>query len=801
MKRRIKKVAVIGSGVMGSAIACHFANIGVEVLLMDIVPNALTPEEEKKGLTLTDRAVRNKIAQTHLTNALKSKPAPIYTPRFANRITVGNLEDDLAKIKDVDWIIEVVIERLDIKKSVFENIEKHRKPGTLITSNTSGIPMKLLVEGRSTDFQQHFCGTHFFNPPRYLPLFEIIPGPHTAPEVIEFFQNYARLYLGKTPVLCKDTPGFIGNRIGVYSMAMVMQLAQEIGLTIEEADTLTGSFLGRPKTGTFKLGDLVGLDTAINVTMGLKQNCPDDAMIQEIKDNAALNFLLENKFLGDKTRKGFYYKETDKEGKTNRFALDLNTLTYRPLERAKIEAVETANQAGGTKAKWSVLLADPGKAGTLIRKHFASLFAYVSQRVPEITDTLFSIDDAMRTGYAWKYGPFETWDVLGLQKGIDLVEKEGYQVSQWVKDLAATGATGFYKIEHGKKLFYNQQTKTFDAIPGQEAYIILNNIRNTNKVWGNSEATLLDLGDGIVNLEFHSKMNTIGGGVLAGLNKAIEIAERDFDGLVVGNQGSNFSVGANLMMIFMMAAEQDWDELNIAIKMFQDTMMKMRYSAIPVVAAPHGMTFGGGCELSLHADKVVAAAETYIGLVEFGVGLIPGGGGSKEMTVRAADLYRKNDVELNTLQEHFLIIGMAKVATSAEEAFDYNILQRGKDVVVVNKDLQLAQAKREALVLAQAGYTQPVTRKDIKVLGRQALGMFYVGTDSMMAGKYISEHDHKIANKLAYVMAGGDLSEAALVSEQYLLDLEREAFLSLCGERKTLERIQHMLKTGKPLRN
>ena len=801
MKRRIKKVAVIGSGVMGSAIACHFANIGVEVLLMDIVPNALTPDEEKKGLTLNDRAIRNKIAQMHLTNALKSKPSPIYTTRFADRITVGNLEDDLAKIKDVDWIIEVVVERLDIKKSVFENIEKHRKPGTLITSNTSGIPMKLLVEGRSADFQQHFCGTHFFNPPRYLPLFEIIPGPQTDPAVVSFFQEYARLFLGKTPVLCKDTPGFIGNRIGVYSMAMVMQLTQEIGLTIEEADTLTGSFLGRPKTGTFKLGDLVGLDTAINVTMGLKQNCPADAMIQEVKDNAALNFLLENKFLGDKTKKGFYYKEVDKEGKTNRFALDLNTLTYRPLERAKIEAIETANQAGGTKAKWNVLLADQGKAGALLRKHFASLFAYVSQRVPEITDTLFSIDDAMRTGYAWKYGPFETWDVLGLQKGIDLVEKEGYQVADWVKDLAATGATSFYKLENGKKLFYNQQSKTFDAIPGQDAFIILNNIRNTNKVWGNSEATLLDLGDGIVNLEFHSKMNTIGGGVLAGLNKAVEIAESDFEGLVVGNQGSNFSVGANLMMIFMMAAEQDWDELNIAIKMFQDTMMKMRYSAIPVVAAPHGMTFGGGCELSLHADKVVAAAETYIGLVEFGVGLIPGGGGSKEMTLRAADLYRKNDVELNTLQEHFLTIGMAKVATSAEEAFDYNILQRGKDKVVVNKDLQLAQAKREALVMAQAGYTQPVKRKDIKVLGRQALGMFYVGTDSMMAGKYISEHDHKIANKLAYVMAGGDLSEATFVSEQYLLDLEREAFLSLCGERKTLERIQHMLKTGKPLRN
>jgi 3-hydroxyacyl-CoA dehydrogenase len=786
---------------MGSAIACHFANIGLEVLLLDIVPRELTPAEKQRGLTLESKTVRNRIASSHLANALKSKPSPIYVQKFADFITVGNIEDDLGKIKDCDWIIEVVVERLDIKKSVFEQIEKHRKPGSLVTSNTSGIPMKLMVEGRSEDFKKHFCGTHFFNPPRYLQLFEIIPGPYTSQDIISFFQKYSSLYLGKTPVLCKDTPGFIGNRIGVYSMAMVMQLAQEIGLTIEEADTLTGSILGRPKTGTFKLGDLVGLDTALSVTNGLKQNCPEDKMIQEIKDSKPLNYLLENNFLGDKTQKGFYYKEADKSGKTNRFALDLEKLQYRPLERSKIAAVETAKQAGGTKAQLAVLLADKSKAGELIRKHFASLFAYVSQRVPEITDSFYPIDDAMRAGYAWKYGPFETWDLVGLQKGIDLIESEGYQAAEWVKELASTGASSFYKIENGKKLFYNQNTKAFEAIPGQDAFIILNNIRNTNKVWGNSEASLIDLGDGIVNLEFHSKMNTIGGGVLAGLNKAVEIAEQDFRGLVIGNQSSNFSVGANLMMIFMMAAEQDWDELNIAVKMFQDTTMKMRYSAIPVIAAPHGMTFGGGCEISLHSDKVVAAAETYIGLVEFGVGLIPGGGGSKEMTVRASDLYRKNDVELNTLQEHFLTIAMAKVATSAHEAYDLNILQKGKDVVVINKDLQLAQAKKHAILLAESGYTQPAKRRDIKVLGRQALGMFYVGTDSMMAGKYISEHDRKIANKLAYVMAGGDLSEPTLVTEQYLLDLEREAFLSLCGERKTLERIQYMLKTGKPLRN
>lgn len=801
MKRILKKVAVIGSGVMGSGIACHLANIGLEVLLLDILPQELTEDEKKKGLTLEHPAVRNKIAQNHLTQALKSKPAPLYEAKMASRITVGNMVDDLKLVGHCDWIIEVVVERLDIKKLVFEQLEIYRKPGTLITSNTSGIPMHLITEGRSEDFQHHFCGTHFFNPPRYLPLFEIIPGPHTLPEVIEFFQDYGSRYLGKVPVLCKDTPGFIGNRIGVYSMAKIMEIAEELGLTIEEADTLTGSILSRPKTGTFKLADLVGLDTAFTVTKGLQEHCPEDAMIQELKDSKPLNFLIENKYLGDKTQKGFYYKEVDAEGTTNRFALDLKTLSYRPLQRAAIPVVETAKNAGSMADKLRALLADTHREGSLIRKHLASLFSYSALRVPEITDVFYSIDDAMKTGYAWKYGPFETWDLVGLERGIALIESEGYEVADWVKTLQKTGATHFYKIEKGIKLFYNQTNQKFEPIPGQEQFIYLDTLRPTNVVWRNSEASLFDLGDGIVNLEFHSKMNAIGSGVLNGLNKAIEIAEQDFQGLVIGNEGTNFSVGANLGMIFMMAVEQEYEELNLAIKLFQDTMMRMRYSAIPVIAAPHSMTLGGGCELSLHADRVVAAAETYMGLVEFGVGLLPGGGGSKEMTVRASDLYQKNDVELNILQEHFLTVAMAKVSTSAYEAFDLNLLQKGKDVVVVNPNRQLAEAKKWALLMAEAGYTQPIKRKDIKVLGRQALGMFLVGTDSMQAGHYISEHDRKIANKLAYVMAGGDLSESTLVSEQYLLDLEREAFLSLSGERKTLERIQYMLTKGKPLRN
>lgn len=785
MNRHIRKVTVLGSGVMGSGIACHLAGNGLQVLLLDM------PTEGKD---------RNEVARTHLNNALKSNPSPIYDKAFASRITLGNFEDDLGKIKESDWVIEVIIERLDIKKSMFEKVDKFRKEGTLITSNTSGIPIHLMAEGRSEDFQKHFCGTHFFNPPRYLKLFEIIPGPKTDKSVIDFFTVYADKFLGKTPVLCKDTPGFIGNRVGVYSMAKVMELAQEIGLTIEETDTLTGSILGRPKTGTFKLADLVGLDTAFSVTKGLQQNCLDDKFIQDLKESKALNFLLENKFFGDKTRKGFYYKEFDKtSGETKRFALDLEKLEYRPLERAKVGAVEMAKQAGSTRNKLSGLLQDKGKAGDLIRKHFASLFAYVADKIPEISDVLYSIDDAMKTGYAWKYGPFETWDLIGLKKGIELIESEGYQITDWLKELIASGKDSFYQVREGKKYFYNIDSKEYELIPGQDAFIILDNIRKTNEIWSNSEASIQDLGDGILNLEFRSKMNSIGGGVIAGIQKAIDLAEKEYRGLIIGNQADNFSVGANLAMIMMMAAEQDWWELNRAIKTFQDTMMRVRYSAIPVVVAPHGMALGGGCEISLHADKIVAAAETYMGLVEVGVGVIPGGGGSKEMTRRASKYLISDDVKINHLREAYMTIAMAKVATSAYEAKNLGFI-RNEDIIVVNKDRQIAEAKKHAILMSEAGYTQPIPEK-IKVLGKGVMGMFYVGSDQMVAGNYISEHDRLIANKLGRVMTGGDLMEATEVSEQYLLDLEREAFLSLCGERKTLERIQHMLKTGKPLRN
>ena len=795
-KRRIKKIAIIGSGIMGSGIACHFANIGVDVLLLDIVPRELTDAEKAKGLTLEDKVVRNRIVNDSLTASLKSKPSPIYHSSFASRIKTGNLEDDIAKVKDVDWIMEVVVERLDIKKQVFEKLEKHRTPGTLITSNTSGIPIHFMSEGRSEDFQKHFCGTHFFNPARYLNLFEIIPGPKTSQEVLDFLNVYGEKFLGKTSVVAKDTPAFIGNRIGIFSIMSLFHAVKEMDLTVEEVDKLTGPVIGRPKSATFRTVDVVGLDTLVHVANGIYENCPKDERHDLFKLPSFISTMVENKWLGSKTGQGFYKKE----GKDIR-TLDLNTMEYRDSKKASFGTLELTKTIDKVVDRFKVLVGGKDKAGDFYRKSFASLFAYVSNRIPEITDELYKIDDAMKAGFGWEHGPFQIWDAIGVEKGIEMMKAEGHEPAAWVNEMLESGSKSFYSVKEGSTYFYDIPSKKQEKIPGQDSFIILDNIRKSSEVFKNSGVVVEDLGDGILNVEFQSKMNTIGGDVLAGLNKAIDIAEKDFAGLVVGNQAPNFSVGANIGMIFMMAAEQEYDELNAAIKYFQDSMMRMRYSAIPTVAAPHGMALGGGCELSMHADMVVAAAETYIGLVEFGVGVIPGGGGSKEMTVRAQDTFRKGDVELNTLQDYFLTIGMAKVATSAYEAFDLGVLQKGKDIVVINKDRQIATAKAYAKLMADAGYTQPVKRTDIKVLGKQALGMFLVGTDSMEDSKYISEHDQKIANKLAYVMAGGDLSEPTMVSEQYLLDLEREAFLSLCTERKTLERIQHMLKTGKPLRN
>ncbi|MDB5006863.1 MAG: fadN [Mucilaginibacter sp.] len=789
-KRIIKKVAVLGSGVMGSRIACHFANIGVQVLLLDIVPKDASADPKS----------RNKIVNDALDFALKSSPSPIYLKSFARRITTGNFEDDMPKIAECDWVIEVVVERLDIKQKVFENVEKFRKPGTLITSNTSGIPIHLMTEGRSEDFKKYFCGSHFFNPPRYLKLLEVIPTKDTSPEVIDFLLEYGEKFLGKTTVLAKDTPAFIGNRIGVFSIMSVLHYVDKTGMTVEEVDKLTGPVIGHPKSATFRTNDVVGLDTMVHVANGLSQNAPDDEAKELFQIPDFVNGMMKNNWLGSKTGQGFYKKEK-KDGVNQFYALDLKTLEYKPSKKVKFPSLETTKTVDNLKDRLRILIAAKDKAGDFYRATFYQLFAYASNRIPEISDELYKIDAATNAGFGWEMGPFEKWDAIGVENTVKEMETAGHKPAQWVYDMLAGGAKSFYKVKDGKRLYYHISSKTYKVIPGTEAFILLDNIRASHTVWENSGTTITDIGDGILNLEFHTKMNTIGSEVIEGINKAITLAEQGYKGLVISNEGANFSAGANVGMIFMMAVEQEFDELNMVIKAFQQTMMRIRYSSIPVVVAPHQMTLGGGCEICLHADKVVAHAELYMGLVEFGVGLIPGGGGTKEFALRLSDELQEGDIELNNFRDRFLTIGQAKVSTSAYEAFEFGYLKKGRDMVVISRNRLLSEAKNQCLMLADEGYTQPVQRKDIRVLGKQALGLGYIGANTMFSGNYISEHDVKISHKLAYVMAGGDLSQPSVVSEDYLLNLEREAFVSLCTERKTLERIQSILTGGKILRN
>ena len=801
MNRHIKRVAVLGSGVMGSRIACHFANIGCEVVLLDIVPREVTPDEAKKGLTLESKSVRNRIVDGALQFALKSNPSPIYRKSFASRIQTGNFEDDLPKISSCDWIIEVVIERLDIKLQLFEKVEKYRTPGTLISSNTSGIPIHLMNEGRSEDFKAHFCGTHFFNPPRYLQLLEIIPTPHTKSEIVDFLMDYGMRFLGKKTVLCKDTPAFIANRVGVYSIMSLFHAVKELGFTIDEVDKLSGPILGRPKSATFRTCDVVGLDTLVHVANGLKANCPNDEerALFELPDYIAK--MVQNGWLGSKSGQGFYKKSKDEKGNKQILSLDLNTMEYKAPEKVKFPTLDMAKPIEDLKQRTKMLLMGMDKAGQFYRQIFGGLFAYVSNRIPEISDDFYKIDDALKAGFGWELGPFETWDILGLDQGLKLINDQNKNVAGWVEEMKAAGVTSFYKSEKGKRLFYDVQSKTYQVIPGTENLVQLDSLREENKVWGNSDTTIVHLGDGILNLEFHTKMNSIGAGVIEGMNKAMDLAEKEYKGLVISNTGQNFSAGANVAMIFMMAVEQDFDELNFAVKAFQDVMMRVRYCNVPVVAAPHNLTLGGSCELCMHADKVVAHAESYIGLVEFGIGVIPAGAGTKEFAKRLSDELMAGDIKINRLRERFLTIGQAKVSTSAYEAFDLGYLREGIDEVVVSRDYQLARAKAACLELAQNGYVAPKRGKNITVVGQEGLGIVYVGANTMLSGKYISEHDAFISEKLGYVLCGGDLSENTLVSEQYLLDLERKAFVELCMQRKTLERIESLVKYGKILRN
>ncbi|NMM47058.1 3-hydroxyacyl-CoA dehydrogenase/enoyl-CoA hydratase family protein [Marinigracilibium pacificum] len=798
--RSIKKVAVLGSGIMGSRIACHFANIGVKVVLLDIVPKELNDKEKAKGLTLEDKAVRNRIVNEAFQTAVSSKPAPLYDTADASRVTLGNFTDDMKLIADCDWTIEVVVENLDIKKIVFDQVEKYRTPGTIISSNTSGIPIHLMLEGRSDDFKKHFCGTHFFNPPRYLRLLEIIPTPETDQSIVDFLMEYGDLYLGKTTVLCKDTPAFIANRIGIYAIMSTMHTVEEMGLKVGEVDKLTGPIVGRAKSATFRTMDVVGLDTTVKVSNNLYEGLPDDESRDTFKLPKIVQELYDRKWWGDKTGQGYYKKTKDESGRRLILELDFDTYEYTEASKPAYSSTKKAKEIEDLRERLKFLHNAKDEAGEFYRKTSYDAFRYCSNRIPEIADELYKIDQAVCAGFGWELGPFETWDAIGVKEVLSQMEEMSLKPAQWVYDMVEAGNTSFYKSENGQKLYYDIDSKSYKVIPGTEELILLDSFKDNNVVWQNAGATLYDIGDDVLCLEFHTKMNAIGAEVIEGINVAITKAEADYKGLVIGNEGQNFSAGANLAMLFMFATEQEYDEINLMIAQFQKTMMRVRYSSIPVVVATSGMALGGGCEVSLHADAVVAHAETYMGLVEFGVGLIPAGGGTKEMTLRTSDSYDKGDVELNKLQETFMAIATAKVGTSAKEAYNLGFIQE-KDSYTYNRSRLLADAKTKVLELHEAGYVMPVKRTDIKVHGKVAMAMFEAGITGMLYGNFISEHDAKIARKLGYVMSGGDLSSPTLVSEDYLLELEREAFLSLTAERKTLERIQSLLFKGKPLRN
>ena len=799
MNRTIRKVAVLGSGIMGSRIACHFANIGTDVLLLDIAPKELTEEEKKKGLTLDHPVVKNRIVQSSFDATLKANPAPLFSKKFASRVKAGNFTDDMARIRNYDWIIEVVVENLDIKKKIYEEVEKYRTPGTLITSNTSGIPIHLMAEGRSEDFQKNFCGTHFFNPPRYLKLLEIIPTTKTDPAVVNFLMHYGDLFLGKTTVLCKDTPAFIGNRIGIFGLLKVIDSMRKFDLNVDEVDRLTGPVIGRPKSATFRTSDVVGLDTLVKVSNNLYAGLVKDEGREMFKLPDIVNKLEQNKWLGDKTGQGFYKKTKTAKGETEILTLDLKTLEYKPKTRVKFPSLDAAKALDTLRDRIKLLLTAKDKAGDFYRDAFFGLFQYVTNRIPEISDELFRIDDAVCGGFGWELGPFETWDAVGVEKSIPLMEAAGYKPAAWVYDMLASGNKSFYKVEAGQKKYYDIPTKSYRSISGRENFIILGN-KSENVVWKNPGSAIYDLGDGVLDFSWHTKSYTLGSEVIEGLNKAIDLAEKDYRGLVVGHQGADFSLGANLGLVFMYAIEQEYDEIDFMIKHFQNTVMRIRYSGVPVVVCPQSRTLGGGCEMTMHADIAQAAAETYIGLVEVGVGLIPGGGGTKEFTKRVSESLEEGDVELNALQNAFMTIATARVATSAEEAREIGILKK-LDRVSMNKDRQIKDAKEAVIELADAGYTMPIQAKNIKVQGRAGQALFLAGLQGMLMGRYISEHDAKVAKWIANVMCGGDLTSPQEVSEQYLLDLEREAFLSLTGEKKTLERIQAILTGGKPLRN
>ncbi len=799
MPRRISKVAVLGSGVMGSGIACHLANVGLEVLLLDIVPFDL-PEDKKD-----DPVLRNSMVNNALKKAIKSSPAPLYDNDFVYRIKTGNFEDDFDKISDCDWIIEVVIERLDIKKQIFEKVEKYRKIDSLVTTNTSGIPIHMLVEGRSENFASNFCGTHFFNPARYMRLLEIIPHEGTNPEVIDFWMEYGDIYLGKQTVKCKDTPAFIANRVGFYTGNKILDLTEKYNFKIEEVDKLTGSIIGLPSTGSFRLLDLVGLDTSMKVTQGVIDNCPEDEYAIKVKQRGVpgyMKFLADKGYLGNKSGQGFYKKtdKRDEKGKRVILGLDLDSLEYRPPHKPRLEVIAKTKNIELMDRKLKAIIDMDSDGARFIKEFLVGTGAYAARRIPEISEDVYSIDNAMKAGYAWTYGPFEMLDMIGVKRCIKEAEAMGEKFPHWVYRMVEDGNPSFYIMEDGKRKYYDQQDRMYKVIPGTEDLIHLDNFRHREPLFKNSECVLHDIGDGVMCLEFTAKANTIGEGVGQGILTAINIAEDgDWKGILIGNNAKNFSVGANLMVVGMLAMQGQHEKLADLVNGFQQVNMAIRYSKVPVVCATQGYVFGGASEILMHCDAAVVAAESYLGLVEVGVGLLPGGAGTKEFAMRASASFGPGDLKIPTIIEKLKTIATADVAKSGHMGYKNGILDPCRDRIVYNTSRVLTEGKKEVLRLSQ-GYVPPVPIP-ITVLGRGALGALYTAINEFKLGDYMSDYDVVIARKIAYVLCGGDLTQEQTVSEQYLLDIEREGFLELLKNQKTQERIQYMLMNNKPLRN
>lgn len=801
MSYRIEKAAVLGAGTMGAQIAAHLANAGVEVLLLDIAPASLTEQEKAGGLTLESKAVRNRIASAGFEAAKKIKPAAFYFSSSQHLITTGNFEDDLQKVGEVNWVIEAVVENLEIKRELLSRVDHFRKPGTIVSSNTSGISISAMAEGLSDDFRHHFLGTHFFNPPRYLKLLEVIPTQDTLPEVVKFISDFCDRRLGKGVVLAKDTPNFIANRIATFNSLDTIKAMVEGGYTIEEVDAMTGPAIGRPKSASFRTADIVGLDTALYVADNLYNAVSDDESRNVLIAPDFLREIVKRGWTGNKAGQGFYKRQKGEGGKTEYLVLDYKEMEYRPANRVKFPSIEAAKPIEDTAERIRTLVYGKDRVGEFLWKVISRNLIYTANRIPEISDNIINIDNAVKWGFNQELGVFELWDAIGVEKSVALMREEGLTIPPVVEKLLASGNKSFYKREDGRDYYFDFESSEYREVESRAGVTILKSVKErSGVVKKNNAASLIDIGDGVACLEFHSKMNAIGGDTISMINYAVKEVTQNFEALVIGNQSENFSVGANIVLLVLAAQEGEWDEISLSVRQFQNANMSLRYSAKPVVVAPQGMALGGGCEITLHGDRARAAAETYLGLVEVGVGLIPGGGGVKEMVLRAVEDTAPDEDLFPRIKKVSETLATAKVATSAVEARDLGFL-RATDPISMNRDRLIEDAKQTALAMVSEGYVMPHRRGDIPVLGESALSAIKLAIHMMIRGGYISEYDGHVASKLAYIITGGDLSRRSLVSEQYLLDLEREAFVSLCGERKTQERIQHMLKTGKPLRN